>query len=165
MLLLWNHEKDQFVFQKRPVFVLTNSFKFIDLDSNNVGGHIKIKKKTWKFAENTWKNPGILSVRKYGNPACWTWWFASTGLKQRIRPGNVVGNVNIPPPAGLDWAWTSKLSSAWERAQQESRVTNVCVNRIQWKRFVSCPGGSVLPVRKIHRFREPSCFCYRNGSL
>ena len=28
----------------------------------------KIIKNTWKFAENTWKNPGILSIRKCGNP-------------------------------------------------------------------------------------------------
>ena len=49
--------------------------KFSYLYSKPLGNHtLKImKKNTWKFTKKTWKNHGILSVRKSGNPACNLW--------------------------------------------------------------------------------------------
>ena len=56
-LLVWTLEKDQFVFQKRSLFVQTNSFKFVDFDSVKFCSHFKIMKNiyTWKFAEKPGK--------------------------------------------------------------------------------------------------------------
>ena len=44
--------------------------KFAYLYSKLLGNHtLKIIKNTWKFTLKNWKNHGILSVRKCGNPA------------------------------------------------------------------------------------------------
>ena len=45
--------------------------KFAYFYSKPLGNHTlkNIEKKTWKFTKKTWKNHGILSVRKSGNPA------------------------------------------------------------------------------------------------
>ena len=43
--------------------------KFAYLYSKPLGNDtLKIMKNTWKFTKKTWKNHGILSVRKNGNP-------------------------------------------------------------------------------------------------
>ena len=53
-----NLEKDQFVFQKRSIFIQTNSFKFLDFDSIKFDSHFKIMKKipgnSLKIMEISW---------------------------------------------------------------------------------------------------------------
>ena len=47
-----------------------------DFDSKELGSLFKKNEKNkLKFNGKIWRNPGILSVRKSGNPACVTAWY------------------------------------------------------------------------------------------